>query len=186
MIKINLLPVREERRKLGARQETLLFFLIIILIFIGVFYWHSTTNRKIKSLRQEIRRVDGEIRRLDKVVKEVEKFKRDKKTLEGKIKVIGELKRNRQAQVHFMDEINRALTPQIWFKTYQEKGGSIVLKGQSLATDDIANFMRRLEASEYFYQVELDVTTQKEQRIGQRSVKVNDFTVRFKTLAAPQ
>ncbi|UCF29981.1 MAG: PilN domain-containing protein [bacterium] len=186
MIKINLLPVREERRKLGARQETLLFFLVIILIFIGVFYWHTTTNKKIRTLRREIIRVDGEIKRLAKVVAEVEKFKKDKKTLEGKIEVIGQLKRHRQAQTHFMDELNKALTPQIWLKTYQEKGGGVILKGRSLATDDIANFMRNLEASRYFNEVELEVTTQKEEKVGQTPLKINDFSIRFKTTVAPE
>lgn len=186
MIKINLLPVREERRKLGARQETLLFFLIITLIFIGVFYWHSSTNKKIKTLRRETSRVENEIRRLDKVVKEVEKFKKDKKILQGKIKVIGQLKQNRQSRVHFMDEINKALTTQVWLKTFQEKSGAIILKGTSLATDDIAAFMRRLEASKYFQEVGLDLTIQKKQKVGQRSYKVNDFTIRLKTTASPK
>ena len=54
MIKINLLPVREERRRMGARQEQMFFILILILVFGGVFFWHSATNKKIKGLRSQI------------------------------------------------------------------------------------------------------------------------------------
>ena len=66
MIKINLLPVREERRRMGARQEQMFFVLILILVFIGVFYWHSSTNKKIKSLRSQITQVENDIKRLNK------------------------------------------------------------------------------------------------------------------------
>jgi hypothetical protein len=41
MIKINLLPVREERRRMGAKQEQMFFALIMVLTLIGVYYWHS-------------------------------------------------------------------------------------------------------------------------------------------------
>ena len=180
MIKINLLPVREERRRLSARQEQLFFILVMVLVVIGIYYWHSSINRKIGNTQTEIARVDQEITRLSKIVKQVEKFKSDKKILEEKIRVIGQLKENRQAQVHIMDEINKALPSQVWLQYFQERGGMVVLRGKSLSPDDIANFMRNLEASEYFSEVELDVTTQKDLKLGDRTLKVNDFSIRFK------
>jgi type IV pilus assembly protein PilN len=179
MIKINLLPVREERRRIGARQEQLLFMLVLILVVFGVFYWNSATNRKISNLRLQITQADQEIQRLSKIVKEVEKFKADKKTLEGKIAVIDKLKTNRQVQVHYMDELNKALPTQVWIEFYQQKGTSLVLRGKSLSTEDIADFMRNLEASGYFADVELDQTSQKDVSLGDRKMKVNDFSVRF-------
>ena len=54
MIKINLLPVREERRRLGARQEMMFFGLVMVLVCIGIFYWWSTTSRKVKDLNRQI------------------------------------------------------------------------------------------------------------------------------------
>ncbi len=180
MIKINLLPVREERRRLSARQEQLFSFLVIILVLIGIYYWHSSMNRKIRDTRLEIVHVDQEIARLSKIVKQVEKFKSDKKTLEEKIRVIGQLKENRQAQVHVMDEINKALPSQIWLQFLQERSGTVMLRGKSLSPEDIANFMRNLEASDYFRDVELEVTTQNNLRLGERTIKVNDFSIRFK------
>jgi type IV pilus assembly protein PilN len=180
MIKINLLPVREERRRMSARQEQLFFFLMIILVMIGIYYWHSSMNNKIRNTRQEIAHIDQEIARLSKIVKQVEKFKSDKKILEEKIRVISQLKENRQAQVHVMDEINKALPSQVWLQYFQERGGNVTLRGKSLSPDDIADFMRNLEASDYFRDIELDVTTQKELRLGERTIKVNDFSIRFK------
>jgi type IV pilus assembly protein PilN len=179
MIKINLLPVREERRRMGARQEQLLMALVLILVALGVFYWHSSTNKKIKDLRQQITQADQEIKRLSKIVKEVEKFKSDKKTLEGKIAVIDQLKTYRQVQVHYMDELNKALPAQVWIEFYQQRGDRIVLRGKSLSTEDVADFMRNLENSVYFTGVELDQTSQKDVSVGDRKLKINDFSVRF-------
>ncbi len=182
MIKINLLPVREERRKLGARQEKILYLLVLALVFIGVFYWHTSTTKKIKNLRLEITKADQEINRLSKVVKEVEKFKRDKKVLEDKIRVIQHLKANRQAQVHYLDEINKALPIQVWLEFYQERRGSVIIRGKALSTDGIADFMRNLENSSYFGEVELEVTTQKDSSVGDRKIRINDFSLRLKTI----
>ncbi|MDT8394968.1 MAG: PilN domain-containing protein [bacterium] len=179
MIKINLLPVREERRRMGARQEQMFFVLILILVFIGVFYWHSTTNKKIKNLRGQITQAEDDIRRLDKIVKEVEQFKKDKKILEGKIEVIDKLKKGRQVQVHYMDELNKALPSQVWVEFYQQRADTLILRGKSLSTDDIASFMRNLEASVYFDDIRLDQTSQKEMQLGGRSVRVNDFSIRL-------
>lgn len=182
MIKINLLPVREERRRMGAKQEQMFFALIMVLVIIGVYYWHSSTNRKIRNLKTQITQVDQEITRLSKIVKQVEKFKNDKKVLEGKIAVIDELKTHRQVQVHYMDELNKALPDQVWLTYYQQKGQGLVLRGKSLSTDDIADFMRKLEASAYFDDIRLDQTSQKEQKIGDRTIRVNDFSLRLKVI----
>ncbi len=184
MIKINLLPVREERRKLSARQEKLFYFLVLILVFIGVYYWHSSTSRKIKDMRAQVVQTDQEINRLSKVVKEVEKFKKDKKVLEEKISVIQHLKQNRKAEVHYLDEINKALPRQVWLVYYQERGGNVVIRGKSLSTDGIADFMRNLDSSSFFKEVELDVTTQKDMNLGDRVLKINDFSLRCKALGS--
>ncbi len=179
MIKINLLPVREERRRMGARQEQMFFVLILILVFIGVFYWNSSTNKKIKSLKTQITQVENDINRLNKIVKEVEQFKKDKKILEGKIEVIDKLKQGRRVQVHYMDELNKALPNQTWIEFYQQNGENLILRGKSLSTDDIAGFMRNLEASIYFSDIRLDQTNQKELSFSGRKVRVNDFSIRL-------
>lgn len=179
MIKINLLPVREERRRMGARQEQTLFALVMVLTLVGVYTWHSTLNRTIKDLRLQITKVEQEITRLSKIVKEVEKFKADKKVLEGKIAVIDKLKTYRQVQVHYMDELNKALPGQVWLEFYQQRGDNLVLRGKSLSTDDIAGFMRNLEASAWFDDIRLDQTSQKEMTVGDRKVKLNDFSLRM-------
>jgi type IV pilus assembly protein PilN len=179
MIKINLLPVREERRRLGARQEMMFFGLIMVLVFIGLFYWNSSLNRRIKDLSANITQVEQDILRLDKIVKQVEKFKADRKILEGKIAVIGLLETHRQVQVHYLDELNKALPEQVWLEYYQQRADSVVLRGKSLATDDIAGFMRNLESSSYFQDVRLDQTSQQVVTVGERSMRVNDFSLRL-------
>ena len=180
MIKINLLPVREERRALSARQQQLFFFLLLILVFIGIYYWNSSTNRKISNTRADLSRVDSEIARLSKVVKQVEKFKADKKVLQEKIRVIGQLRMNRQLQVHVMDELNKALPSQVWLLFIQERKDSLMIRGKSMTPDDIANFMRNLDKSEYFSDVELDVTTQRYMKLRGRKIRVNDFAIHCK------
>jgi type IV pilus assembly protein PilN len=180
MIKINLLPVREERRRLGARQQLILFALVVVLVAIGLFYWHQATAGQIEQKKSEIAQMDADIARLSKVVAEVEKFKRDKKTLEGKLDVIGKLQKDRKIAVHYLDELSRALPERVWIEYYDEAGGVITVRGKAVNPDDVPAFMRNLSASPYFSDVELDVTTQTEVLVGKDTVKVSDFTIRFK------
>jgi len=184
MIKINLLPVREERRRLGARQEMMFFALIMVLTLIGVYYWHSTTKGKIRDLQMQVTQAQQDITRLSKIVKEVEKFKADKKVLEGKISVIDQLKTYRQTQVHYLDELNKALPSQVWLEFYQQRSDDLVLRGKSLSTDEIAGFMRNLEASAYFSDIRLDQTSAKEVPVGGRKMRVSDFSLRLKVVPA--
>lgn len=167
---------------MGAKQEQMLFGLIMVLVLIGVYYLHTSTNKKIKNLRMEIVQVEQDIKRLSKIVKEVEQFKSDKKILEEKIEVIGQLKKNRLAQVHFMDELNSALTDQVWLQFYQQNGDNLSMRGRSLSTEHIADFMRNLEASAYFQNIRLDQTSQANVSYGARSIKVNDFSLRMKVI----
>ena len=84
-----------------------------------------------------------------------------------------------------MDEINRALTPQVWIEFYQQQGTNLSIRGKSLSTDDIADFMRKLEASDYFDEVRLIQTTQTSVALGSRSVKVNDFSLQVAVTGGP-
>jgi type IV pilus assembly protein PilN len=167
---------------MGARQEQTLFLFVIILVCIGVFYWHNSTARKIRDLRTQINQAEQEIQRLSKIVEEVEKFKADKKILEGKIAVIDELKTHRQVQVHYLDELNKALPGQVWLEYYQQKGQALVLRGKSLSTDDVADFMRKLDASEYFDDIKVDQISQRDVSLGDRTLKINDFSMRLKVV----
>ncbi len=180
MIKINLLPVRAERRRLGMQQQMLLFGLLLVLVGIGLYYWYSATSSKITARRAEIAAMEQEINQLSSVIAEVEKFKKDKKTLEGKLDVIYRLQKDRKIAVHYMDEINQAIPERVWLEMYDEKAGAVTVRGKALNPDDVAAFLRNLAKSPYFRDVELDVTTQGEIKVGQESVKINDFTIRFK------
>ena len=93
--------------------------------------------------------------------------------------VIDKLKQGRQVQVHYMDELNKALPSQIWVNYYKQSGETLILRGNSLSTDGIAGFMRNLEASVYFKDIRLDQTSQKEVSLAGRKVRVNDFSIRL-------
>jgi Tfp pilus assembly protein PilN len=81
-----------------------------------------------------------------------------------------------------MDELNKALPEQVWLEFYQQRGDELVLRGKSLSTEDVADFMRNIEASAYFGEVRLDQTSQRNVPLGDRTLKVNDFSVRFKVV----
>lgn len=180
MIKINLLPVRAERRRLGMQQQMLLFGLLLVLVGIGLYYWYSATAAQIHDRRAKISEMETEITQLAAVIAEVDKFKKDRKTLQDKLDVIQSLQKDRKIAVHYMDEINQALPERVWLEMYDEKAGILTLRGKALNPDDVAAFMRNLAKSPYFKEVELDVTTQGEIKVGAEAVKVNDFTIRFK------
>src|SRR3989339_259567 len=95
MIKINLLPYREQEKKENLQRQimilsgTLALFLLIILAV------HLYFTMSIGNMEKEIREAEAKLVVLDKKVGDIEGYKRDKKELEQKLGVINSLEKNR-------------------------------------------------------------------------------------------
>jgi type IV pilus assembly protein PilN len=105
-------------------------------------------------------------------VKEI-KDKLDK--LNAKMDIIQKLDTNRTRSVRIMDALTSLVVAQkMWLTNLKDTGGRMTLNGVAVDNKTIADFMRRLEGSPYFDQVNL--VSSKQVAMGEGR-KFNGFNI---------
>jgi len=156
MVRINLLPVREIKRRARAKRQITLFALAMVglLVLLGAIGFLQAS--KAKQLQQELTKIRQEKQRYDKVLKQIKQLEKDKKLLEKKIDIIHRLKKESSLTVHILDEIaNRTPTKRMWLTSLTQKGSNLTLKGMALDNRTIAAYMEELKKSPYIKDVSL-------------------------------
>ncbi|GAB4170343.1 MAG: PilN domain-containing protein [Geothermobacteraceae bacterium] len=160
MIRINLLPVRAVQKKEQLRSQVVILVLSVLLVGASCAALYMSMDGKIKDVRADIDRKNRKIAELRKKIGEVGRVKKLQEELRGKIEVLQTLKKNRSGPVHLLDELNRSLPPKLWLTNFGEGGADVRISGVGLNEETVAEFMRNLEKSEYFQNIQLRVTEQ--------------------------
>jgi type IV pilus assembly protein PilN len=151
MILINLLPVRQMKKRARARNEVVFFCgsFFALLALLGIFFFGL--NQKVSSMQENIQKLKQTKASYNKYLNEIKKLDRDKALLNAKIDAIKKLKTKSQISVRLLDAIASA-TPQtsIWLNALKQSGSSVSLTGIALDNTRIAEYMNTLTASPYF------------------------------------
>jgi type IV pilus assembly protein PilN len=163
MIRINLLPLRAERKKEDARRLISVYVLSVSLVLIGMVAWYLSGRQQVSRLEDELAKNKSEIAHYTELAKQIDQYKAQKAALDAKLGVITDLERSKTGPVHLLDELATRLPVQrLWLTSLEQRGSGMTLKGQALDNESIANFMRQLEASDYISNVDLQGVEQKE------------------------
>lgn len=155
MIRINLLPAREAKRRLEVRHQ-LQALVVVLVLTLGAGVWgYTLQNAAIEQRQQEVARLDAEVKRLEEVIKEVRKFENQKSVMEKKVTAIEEIKLSQRRPARLLDEISASLPDKMWLQSIKDAGGGLQIVGKSFDNVDIAAFMENLERSPSFSSVEL-------------------------------
>lgn len=158
MIKINLLPTKKAKRvKKEAEIQYQLFVglaAILVSTLICGYLWFSINN-KINRFETEKINAEGRLNDLKNKVKEVENYEKDKKVLEDKNRVIGQLQKNKQGPVRLLDEIAKNTPSRVWLVSLSEQGGMLDIDGKALTNIDIVEYINNLRTSQYFTDLQL-------------------------------
>jgi len=168
MLQINLLPVREARRKEDARQLALQAALMLLLVAATIGFAHSYISDEIAASQGRIAQMQRDIDQYKPQLEQVAAFRKKKKQLETKIGVIDELDRARSGPVRVLSELAARTPDRLWLTSLATEGKTILMTGQSLDNDLVALFLRSLGESPYFTQVDLDKTEMKGENEGLR------------------
>ncbi len=162
MIQINLLPVREWRKKEAVRQQISIFALSLILLIVGLLAAGLTIQGKVRAQRQELATLEKNKAKFAYVNKKIEKVNKKRKQVENKFKAIEKLQEGRTTTVKILDEIVSSVPiDRLWLTKLKLKENNIQLGGVALDNHTVALFMRRLETSPMCRSVNLINTKQK-------------------------
>jgi len=171
MIKINLLPVREARRRADLHQQGILLGVLLALAIGGSGYMHYAKGQELERLKSRIAQTEKQIDRYGPQLEQVKTFKKKKEEVQQKLEVIQGLERSRSGPVRILDELATKTPDRLWLTQLRAEGGRLELEGMSLDNEVIAAFLTRLEESPYFDDVELEQTELQ----GRGEIRLNRF-----------
>jgi type IV pilus assembly protein PilN len=155
MIRINLLPAREARRRVALRHQ-LQAAVVAVLAVVGGSVWAYTTQSSALVMRQhDLSRVEEDLKRLEEIIKEVQKFETKKAQMEKKVGAIEDLKLKQSRPAHLLEDVSHSLPDQMWLSSIKDIGGALQISGKSFDNVGIAAFMENLERSSWLGTVEL-------------------------------
>ena len=155
MIEINLLPHREAKRVADLRENVAVLVLGLVVIAGAAVFMNGRVKGEIETARQAVQKMETEIARYKPQEAQVEVFKAKKSHLEDKLDVIDGLDAARTGPVRVLEQLALHTPERLWLTKLETQSGKIELKGNSLDNGVVADFLRGLNASNYFVNVDL-------------------------------
>lgn len=155
MIRVNLLPHREEKRK--RRQQQFLsvatFTMILGLVAAGAVWF--LLDQQVEQQRANVAYMKTEIGKLDKQIEEIRKIREETASLLAKKQVVEGLQSNRSEPVQLLDQLLRQLPEGIYLKQIKQVGVKVNVVGYAQSNARVSTLMRNLGASPYLENPEL-------------------------------
>jgi type IV pilus assembly protein PilN len=189
VIRINLLPSRKAKRQ-GAGQRQFLIMGLAILGSVGmVIFFHLDATNELEGVQRENTIVQAEVAKLKQELGDYEKVRGQREELLKQRKTIQSLEAGRTGPVYLLREMSEILSPgkgptfdrvtyeevlrrdpnagfsnwetkRAWLESYTEERQRIKLRGSAKSNEDVAEFLKRLNSSVFFKDVNLDATAQ--------------------------
>ena len=155
MIRVNLLPHREEKRKRRQQQfiGILVFSLLLGLVAAGAVWLFL--DQQVQQQQANVAYMKGEIGKLDKQIEEIRKIREETASLLAKKQVVEGLQSNRSEPVQLLDQLLRQLPEGIYLKAIKQAGVKVNVIGYAQSNARVSTLMRNLGASPYLENPEL-------------------------------
>lgn len=175
MIRINLLPHREEKRKVRREQFYALSGLIVVLSGLIVILVHSIISGYIAQQEGKNAFLRKEIALLDKEIDEIKRLREQTDALLSRKRVIESLQDNRAEAVQLFNELARQVPVGIYLKSVKQSGQKVSIVGYAQSNARVSSLMRNLEASPLLglpNLVEIKAVTLNNRRVAEFSMTV--------------
>lgn len=158
MIRINLLPVRKKKQRNTAILQLGLMGGVLGIALVGCYFWTLYYDNEIEKQQQKITEATAEIERLRKIIGEVNELEKQKERLNKQLGVIERLERGKRGPVHVLDELSTHMPKRVWIESFTERNGVLELSGVGLENADVSEFLRALQKSKFFNDINLAFT----------------------------
>jgi len=155
MIRINLLPHREEKRKRRQQQFVVLMGVTVgLAAVVGGAIWFFL-DRQVTQQQANVTYMKQEIDKLDTQIEEIRKIREETASLLAKKQVVEGLQSNRSEPVQLLDQFLRQLPEGVYLKGFKQTGPKVNISGYAQSNARVSTLMRNLGASPYLENPEL-------------------------------
>jgi type IV pilus assembly protein PilN len=180
MIRLNLLPHREQKRQARKRQFVSLSVSLAILGVCVVAGVHVVMAGRIDNQNIRNQLLKTEIAKLDEQIKEIDRLREQTQALLARKQIVETLQTNRTEAVHLIDQIVRQLPDGIYLRSLKQTDNSVTLVGYAQSNARVSTLMRNIESSPWLEKPSL-VEIKSVPLAGGRS---NEFTLNFQVKRA--
>lgn len=173
MIRINLLPHREQKRQARQRRFLSMLALALLAAVAVIVLGFTILSAQIDTQKSRNDFLSAENAKLDREIAEIEKLKSEKDALLDRKKVVERLQSNRTESVR-MDQLARQTPEGVYLKEFKQVDAKIDLAGYAQSNARVSAYMRNLNDSPVFEQPLLVET--KAASMG--NMQVTEFSLR--------
>lgn len=144
MIRINLLPHREEKRK---QRKTAFFAMLIVsallggLIVLGV---GAVIANKISGQNQRNEFIKAENAKLDIQIQEIAALKQEIAALKARQQAVEDLQGDRNQPVYLMDELVKQIPEGVYLRSFKQDAQRVALLGVAQSNERVSELLRNL------------------------------------------
>jgi len=149
MIRINLLPHRELKRKARQQQIAVLAGLIGLLSIAVVMSIHTINAERIDYQNGRNQYLTDQITILDKEIAEIREIKTQTQELLARKQVVETLQSSRSEVVYLLDQLVRLLPDGVYLQSVKQVDHNITLVGYAQSNAWVSVLMRNLESSQW-------------------------------------
>lgn len=149
MIRINLLPHREEARKTRRQQFYSLVGMVLVLGALLVFLGYSIIDGYIERQESKNAFLKNEIAGLDKQLEEIARLKEQIQLLLSRKSAIEALQKDRGESVYLLSELVRQTPEGVYLRGLKQNGITVGIGGYAQSNSRVSALMRNIEASEW-------------------------------------
>ena len=175
MIRINLLPHREEKRKERRSQFFVMAGLMLVLGALIGYAVHSFIIAEIEAQEARNSIFTNEITALDKEIAEIRTLREQIDALVARKQVIEALQNNRAVSVHLFNELIRNVPDGIYLRSIKQAGPVVTLNGYAQSNSRVSHLMRNLDQSEFLEQpglIEVKAATVGNRRLSEFALNI--------------
>lgn len=144
MIRINLLPVRQVKKREMGRQFLALVAGVVILAGAGNYFWVSQRSTELQRRKTAAADTERRISELEKVIGEVNNINKRKKEVQEKLEILGKLRRQRSGPVRMLDALATCIPRKVSINDFIEANAAVKITGHGESHEDVSEFMKSL------------------------------------------
>lgn len=189
MIRVNLLPTRRAKRQEAGQRQFLAMGLAILATIGIIVYFHLDATNELEKAQHANVLLQADVAKLKSELGDYDKVRGQREGLLKQRKTIQSLESGRTGPVYLMRELSEILSPgkgptfdrvtyeetlrrdpnagfsnwetkRAWLESYSEDKLRVKIRGSAKSNEDVAEFLKRLNSSVFFKDVNLDATAQ--------------------------
>ena len=205
MIRVNLLPIREEARQRILKQQLMLLGLVLVAEMLALSMWYAGVADVLNGRQSELRKVKQKTAELQREAGTLEKLKKEEEKLRAKAEIVEIIDKLQADPARVMLQLARNIPNRVWLtglafypigqplgvRNPVLKGGerisldmlpklaepifAVGVKGFAMGPSDVTDFAKNMKGSDLFDHVEFGEV--KEVLYKQAEIPVQSFSL---------